>query len=402
MNINKTQLIALLLFSLLCPLSGCEQKKAPQPSYPEVRYMETAKQEITLRRNLPGRVRAFTTSEVRPQVSGVIQAKLFEEGADIQAGQILYRIDPALYQASFKEAKAALNKAEANAVALNLKAQRYSGLVKSGAVGKQDYDDALAAARQANAETASARETLETAGINLGYTEVRSPVSGRIGRSFVTEGALVTQNQIDPLAKIQMISPVNVDITQSSSQMIKLRQALYSGSLKTGGARSAMVRLYLEGNVPFMRSGVDGRLEWAEGELMFADISVDESTESVTMRAKFDNADGVLLPGMYVRAELIEGVLEDAILVPQKCIMRDARNEPQVLVLKPEGAEEAFKVEPRTVTLGREYDNNWIVTSGLGESELLVVDGLQKARPGQIVRGSNISKPLSLSGIQGR
>jgi membrane fusion protein (multidrug efflux system) len=382
----RTIIFAGLLF-LLFQLSGCEEKTAPQAALPEVRYTELAPMEIILTRNLPGRVRAFTTSEVRPQVSGIIQAKLFDEGADIQAGQILYQIDPALYEAAFNNAKANLAKARANENAARLFAERCTLLLKSNAVRVQDRDNAVAAYNQVKAEISAYEQELETARINLGYTTIVAPVGGRIGRSFVTEGALVTQNQAAFLAKIQTITPVNVDITQSSSQMLRLRRALDSGTLRNGGSGSAKVRLYLDDGTPYMRPGASGQPEWVEGDLMFSDISVDENTGSVTIRAKFDNAGGLLLPGMYVRAELVEGILNQAILVPQKSVTWDARNQPQVLVLTPEEPGDTFKVATRFITIDREYANNWIVTSGLTAGDLLIVDGIQNARLGQTVKG---------------
>ncbi|MDR2055694.1 MAG: efflux RND transporter periplasmic adaptor subunit [Desulfovibrio sp.] len=378
-----------------CLLAGCQEKTAQQSSYAEVRYMEVAEVRIMLTHKLPGRVTAFTSSEVRPQVSGIIQARLFEEGANVEAGQVLYQIDPVMYQAAYNNAKANLEQAGANEEAARLRAQRYAYLAQSRAASVQDRDDAIAAYNQLRAEIDAHREALEIARINLGYTKVAAPVSGRIGRSFVTEGNLVTQNQITPLAKIQQISPVNVDITQSHTQMLKLRRSLASGALKSGGSDSAKVRLYLEDDTPYMRPDAQGQNNWLEGDLMFSDFSVNESTGSVLFRAKFENPDSLLFPGMYVRAELVEGILENAILAPQKSVTRDAGNLPQVFVLLPAQAERggmpnAFRVEARSITLDRDYENNWIVASGLRAGELLLVDGVQKVRPGQLVRGSSI------------
>jgi membrane fusion protein (multidrug efflux system) len=379
----------------VCLLSGCEEKSMPQPSYAEVKYMEVPKTQITLTRTLPGRVTAFTTSEVRPQVNGIIQERLFEEGTDVEAGQVLYRIDPTLYQTAYNNAKANLAKTKANEEAARLRAQRNTSLAQSGAAGVQDRDDAIAAYNQIKAEIDAHKEALEIARINLGYTEITAPVSGRIGRSFVTEGALVTQNQITSLAKIQQINPINVDVTQSSAQMLRLQRSLTSGVLKRGEPDSAKVRLFLEDGTPYMRPDAQGQSNWLEGNIMFRDISVNESTGSVLLRAKFENPDGLLLPGMYVRAELIEDILENAILVPQKSVTRNAGNLPQVFVLTSAEAENGvgmFKAESRPITLDRDYGNNWIVKSGLRSGELLVVDGIQKVRPGQLVRGTRIAR----------
>jgi membrane fusion protein (multidrug efflux system) len=395
---KKRQLMRPVLYLALfaCLLSGCREKAGPAPSWPEVRYMEVTEEKITLTRELPGRVSAFTSSEVRPQVSGIIQARLFEEGTDVRAGQELYRIDPTLYRTAFKAARANLARSQANEEAARLRAQRYRRLAQTGSAGVQERDDAVAAYDQLKAEIAAHEQALETARVNLGYTRITAPVSGRIGRSFVTEGALVTQNQTTPLAKIQKISPVNVDITQSSAQMLRLRRALASGALKSDESGSAGVRLYLEDGTPYTRSNGQRQDDWLEGELMFSGISVSESTGAVSLRARFENPDGLLLPGMYVRAVLVEGML-DAVLIPQKSVTRDAGNAPRVFVLTPAGTgkdemPDIYKVEARTVTIDRDYEHNWIVSSGLKPGERLVVDGLQKVRPGQLVRGIGIAR----------
>lgn len=378
------------LWAFTLPLaSGCEEKKPAAGPVPiSVRYQAVTVERVTLTRELPGRITAFRVSEVRPQVGGIIKERLFDEGVDVAAGQVLYQIDPSLYQAAYNNAKANLNRAMANEEAARLLTERYKNLVKSNAVSKQERDDAIAAYNQVRAEIEGYRETLESAAINLGYTKITAPVAGRIGRSFVTEGALVTQNQAQPLATIQQLSPVYVDVRQSSVQLLEIRQALSAGHLKSGGEDSAKVRLLLENGAPYRRPGSE---EWLEGELLFSDVTVDESTGAVSLRARFDNPEGLLLPGMYVRAELIEGVVDNAVLIPQRCVTRDTRNRPQVFVLIPLKDESAasgrYEVAARNVVIDRDHDGRWLLSGGLAEGDLLLVDGLQKVRPGQVVTG---------------
>lgn len=378
-------------FTLMMLTAGCDEKNQPAgKSHVAVRYQAVSAERVALTRELPGRVSAFRVSEVRPQVGGIIKERLFEEGMDVEAGQVLYLIDPALYQAAYNNARANLNRALASEEAARLLAERYGNLARANAISKQDRDDALAAYKQIQAEIEGYREALESAAINLGYTRITASVSGRIGRSFVTEGALATQNQTQPLATIQQLSPVYVDVTQSSAQLVKIKQALSSGLLKNGGADSAKVRLRLEDGSPYKKSGTDG---WLEGELLFSDVTVEESTGTVSLRARFDNPDGLLLPGMYVRAELLEGVLDEAVLVPQRSVARDTRNRPQVFVLTPAPAEPAasglFEVAARSVTIDRNHEGRWLLAEGLADGELLLVEGLQKVRPGQIVAGQS-------------
>jgi membrane fusion protein (multidrug efflux system) len=381
---------ALGMLSFLC---GCQEQAARKPPLDTVRYTQVETRRITLTRALPGRVSAFKVSEVRPQVTGIIQARLFEEGSDVPAGQVLYQIDPALYQVAYNNAKANLGQVLAEEEAAGLMAKRYTHLSKTNAVSKQDRDDAAAAYNRIKAKIEACRETLESAAINLGYTGITAPVGGRIGRSSVTEGALVTQHQEAPLAKIQQISPVYVDVTQSNTQLLRLRRALASGSMIKGGPDSAKMRLYLEDGSPYRRRTSSGSGEWIEGILLFSDITIDESTGTVALRAKFDNPESVLLPGMYVHAEVVEGILEGAVLVPQKSVVRDNRNMPQVFVLKPSAGEnaagaEVYTVEARPVIIDRDHGTSWLLGSGLASGELLVIDGVQKARPGQKVLGT--------------
>ena len=386
-------LLFLLSTAALLPLLfGCEQTK-PQaaPPHASVRYQTVHAETVTLTRELPGRISALRISEVRPQVSGIILKQLFEEGMDVTAGQALYQIDPALYQAAYNNAGANLRRAAANEEAARLLAERYKNLAKTSAVSKQERDNAIAAYNQIRAEIEAYREALESAAINLGYTRITAPVSGRIGRSFVTEGALVTQNQATPLATIQQLTPVYVDVTQSSAQLVKIKRALASGSLKSDDNNSGRARLYLEDGTPYKKPGTE---DWLEGELLFSDISVDENTGAVSLRAKFDNPEGLLLPGMYVRAVLIEGIADKAILVPQRSVARDTRNRPQVFVLTPRANESSsaplFEVTARNVRIDRDHAGRWLLADGLEEGELLLVDGIQKVRTGQIVTGQPV------------
>ena len=401
MIINKPPSLSLffylpiLFFSLL--LLGCEgqQEAPPPPPLPTIFYITVQKEPIILTQELPGRISAFRVAEVRPQVSGIIQIRFFEEGTDVQAGQVLYQIDPALYQAAYNNAKANLGRAKATEETVRLLAERYIELARSNAISLQERDDAIAAHKQNKAEIEAHKEILATAAINLGYTKIVAPVSGRIGHSFVSEGTLVTQNQAQALAKIQQISPMYVDVTQSSNELLKLKLAQASGALKTSANQGAKVRLHLEDGTLYKRLDSD---EWIEGTLLFSDISVDKDTGTVTLRAKFENPHELLLPGMYARATLVQGLAENAIVIPQRAVFRDNRNLPQVFVLHP--AENAtqpdlFTTEARSIVIDREHQGRWLLASGLKHQELLLVEGLQNVRPGQLVKGKPMNATLA-------
>ncbi|MBI5057781.1 MAG: efflux RND transporter periplasmic adaptor subunit [Nitrospirae bacterium] len=362
-------------------VAGCGKqsevsKAAPPP--PEVGVIAVQPQRVALTTELAGRTSAFLIAEVRPQVGGIIQKRLFTEGSDVKAGDVLYQIDPAYYQSAYNSAKAALARAEANLIPLRLKAGRYQDLVKINAVSQQDYDDASAALKQAEADIESGKAAVETARINLAYTKVIAPISGRIGRSSVTDGALVTASQSAALATIQQLSPMYVDVTQSSSELLRLKQNFASGLLKSNGADQAKVRLLLE----------DGSAYPLQGILKFSEVTVDQSTGSVMLRAIFPNPNQTLLPGMFVRAIMEEGISENAILVPQRGVTRNPNGSAMVMVV---GSEE--KVEPRTIKVIRTVDDNWLVSEGLKAGDRVILEGLQKARPGTPVKavafGSN-------------
>ena len=364
--------------------TSCDQKPAaagpPPGGMPEVTVITVATQRVELTTELAGRVAASQTAEVRPQVGGIIQNRLFTEGSDVKAGDLLYQIDPASYQAAYNGAAAALAKAEANVAPVRLKAERYKELLASEAVSKQDYDDISAAQKLAEAEIELAKAALETARINLAYTKVTAPISGRIGRSAVTNGALVTASQPLPLATIQLLDPVYVDVTQSSSEMLRLRKALESGQL-THEASQAKVQLLLDDNSQYPELGT----------LKFSEAFVDQSTGSVTLRTLFPNQKLVLLPGMFVRAVLEEGVKDQAILVPQRSVTRNPAGNAMVMIVN---ADE--KAEPRVITVPRTVGESWLVTDGLKVGDRVIMEGLQKARPGTPVKALPfVAKPAA-------
>jgi membrane fusion protein (multidrug efflux system) len=335
----------------------------------EVGVVVVQPQATPLTVELNGRTSAFLVSEVRPQVSGVIRARLFDEGGLVRAGQPLYQIDPATYRATLQSAEAGLAQAQATLTSAKLKADRYRELVAINAVSKQDNDDAQAAYQQAVANVAAQNAAVSQARINLGYTRVLAPISGRIGKSSVTAGALVTANQEQSLAVIQQVDRIYVDVTQSAAELLKLKRDLAQGQL--GEAKSAEVRLTLD----------DGSAYPLPGRLEFTDVTVDPGTGSVGLRAVFPNPNGVLLPGLYVRAHLAKGVAQNAILAPQAAVSRDPTGQATALVV---GA--GNKVEPRTLTLGQSIGDKWLVTGGLKAGDRLIVEGLQKTGPGAPVK----------------
>lgn len=362
-------------FCMLLPLVllACEEggKNAPGSSGPrEVAVIKLEPRREVYTTALAGRIASFQVAEVRPQVGGILQQRLFTEGADVKAGQALYQIDPATYEAALDSAQAALMKAEANVTPARLKAERFRELLAIKAVSKQEYDDAQAAFKQAEADVAVNRAAVKTARINLEYTKVRSPISGRIGKSAFTPGALVTANQAQALTSIRQLDPVYVDITQSSQDLLRLRAQFSNGELRSA-AEEAPVRLKLE----------NGSMYPHEGRLQFTDVSVDESTGMVSLRALFPNPEHILLPGMYVRAVIAEGVDENALLVPQRALRRDPKGQASVLLVDGGG-----KVEVRLVDVGRTVGDSWQVLSGLKPGESVIVEGGQNVRPGMNVK----------------
>jgi len=379
---NRTKMIALMvILAGSLTLTGCGKQKTPagmpQGGPAEVGIVVVKPQRVALTTELAGRTSAFLVAEVRPQVSGIIQKRLFTEGSDVKAGEVLYQIDPAAYQASYNSAKAALARVEANLIPARLKAGRYQELVKVNAVSQQECDDASAALKLAEADVEAAKAALETAGINLAYTRVTAPIAGRIGRSSVTTGSLVTANQAAPLSTIQQLDPVYVDVTQSSAELLRIKHNLATGQIKNK-AKSAKVKLLLEDGTPYPQTGT----------FKFSDVTVEQGTGSVTIRTVFPNPKQVLLPGMYVRAVLEEGVSEQAILVPQRGVTRNPAGNAMVMLV---GNEE--KVEPRVIKVIQTVGENWLVSEGLKAGDRVILEGLQKARPGTPVKavpfGSN-------------
>ncbi len=340
-------------------LSGCSKKEeaAAAPPPPQVGVVTLKTQPYTLTRDLPGRTTAFRVAEVRPQVNGIILKRLFTEGADVKAGQQLYQIDPSIYQATLDSAKATFQTA-------NSLAGRYKQLINEQAVSRQEYDTAVGSAREAQA-------AVQTAEINLRYTKVYAPISGRIGRSTVTEGALVSNGQADAMATIQQLDPIYVDVVQSSADMLRLRADLESGKLQKAGENAAKVKLTLE----------DGSTYSQEGKLEFAEVSVDETTGSVTLRAVFPNAEHRLLPGMFVHARTQAGVNTDAILVPQQGVTRDLKGTPTALIVNQDN-----KVELRTLVADRTTGSDWLVEKGLNAGDRVITEGLQFVKPGAQVK----------------
>jgi membrane fusion protein, multidrug efflux system len=364
------RLISAATAALLLAACGPKQS-APPPQTPEVGVVTVQPTTVPVVTELPGRTSAFLVAQVRARVDGIVLRREFTEGSQVKAGQRLYKIDPAPYIATLNNAKATLAKAQANLVSTTAQANRYKVLVAANAVSKQDYDNAVAAQGQAAADVAAGKAAVETAQINLGYTDVTSPVTGQIGVSQVTPGAFVQASAATLLATVQQLDPVYVDLTQSSLDGLKLRREVQEGRLKTTGPGAAQVSLILE----------DGRVYPEKGKLQFTDVTVDQGTGSVTVRAIFNNADKVLLPGMFVRAKIEEGVNQNALVVPQLGITHDQKGQPTTLVV---GADN--KVELRQLVTAGTFGSNWVVASGLNPGDRVIVQGTDKARPGQQVK----------------
>jgi membrane fusion protein (multidrug efflux system) len=361
---------------LVLGLAGCgqQQKDAQakgQGAVPEAMVTTLAPQRVEIISELPGRTTPYRVAEVRPQVTGVVLKRLFTEGGEVRADQQLYAINPASYQAAYDSARASLARAQAALNSAQLLAERYRTLIEAHAVSKQQYDDAVATQQQAEADIASAKAAIETARINLVYTKVLAPISGRVGRSTVTEGALVTSDQTAALATVQQLDPIYVDVTQSTTQLLRLQRELANGQLQTASANQATVKLVFD----------DGTEYSQPGKLLFSEVTVDQGTGSVTMRAVFPNPQRELLPGMFVHARLVEGVHEQALLVPQRGVSRNQRGEPTALVVGQDN-----KVEMRVLKVDRAIDDKWLVLDGVKAGDKVVVEGLQKARPGMVVR----------------
>lgn len=362
--------LALLAATLLAGCTGGKAALAP-PQPPEVAVVTVQRATVPVTTELPGRTSAYLMAQVRARVDGIVLKREFTEGADVKVGQRLYQVDPAPYRAALDSALAALQKAQANLAAMNAQAERYQILIGGNGVSKQEYDNAIAAQGQAAADVASGRAAMQTARINLGYTDVVSPIAGRIGPSQVTQGAYVQASAATPMATVQQIDPIYVDLNQSSVAGLQLRRDVASGRLKLNGPDQAKVTLLLE----------DGSQYSESGTLQFTDITVDPGTGSVTVRAIFPNPHQMLLPGMFVRARIDQGVDDNAMLVPQVGVTHNSQGQATALVV---GSDD--KVASRTIQATRTLGDQWVVQGGLNEGERVIVTGVQKVQPGMVVR----------------
>lgn len=364
------------LFVLSLALAGCNevppqaQAQAAAPPPPAVDVVTLRARPVTLTTDLPGRTSAYRTAEVRPQVSGVLLKRLFNEGDMVQTGQQLYQIDPAPYEAALASAEATLAHAHASVRTAQAVVDRYQPLVTTHAVSRQDYDNAIGTLEQSKADVASAEAAVKTASINLTYTKVLSPIDGRTGRSAVTEGALVTANQTTALVTVTQLDPIYVDVTQSTTTMLRLKRELASGQIRSVGEGKIPVKLMLEDGSPYDQ----------DGALQFSEVTVDQGTGAVTLRAIFPNKDSLLLPGMFVREQLQEGIVQNGILAPQQGVTHNPKGEPTALIVDGDG-----KVQLRRLKTNRAIGGDWLVTDGLKDGDRLIVSGVQKARPGMPV-----------------
>lgn len=379
MNKNRgfTPLAAVLMLSGSLALTGCDEKPAQQGAgqMPEVGVVTVKTEPLQITTELPGRTTAFRIAEVRPQVSGIILKRNFTEGSDVEAGVSLYQIDPATYQAAYDSAKGDLAKAQAAANIAQMTVNRYQKLLGTKYISQQDYDTAQADAQQANATVVAAKAAVESARINLAYTKVISPISGRIGTSTVTEGALVQSGQTTALTTVQQLDPIYVDVTQSSNDFLRLQQEMANGTLKQDNGK-AKVQLVTNDGVQYAQ----------EGTLEFSGVTVDQTTGSITLRAVFPNPDHSLLPGMFVRAKLEEGVNPNAMLVPQQGVTRTPRGDATAMVVG-----EGGKVEVRNIVASQAIGDKWLVTDGLKSGDRVIIAGLQKVKPGVQVKAQEVT-----------
>tara|TARA_R110002153_G_scaffold104022_3_gene241590 strand:- start:3885 stop:5036 length:1152 start_codon:yes stop_codon:yes gene_type:complete len=366
-----------IIFSALAvsvALSGCgepQQSAAPTTQAMPVGVVTMKEQTVTLTKELPGRIAASQIAEIRPQVSGIIQSRLFVEGSEVKAGQTLYQIDPATFEANVASAEAAVAKAHASIASKNAKNTRYTELLKINAVSQQDFDEAAASFKEAQADLLTAKAQLKTAQINLNYSKVSAPINGQISKSNVTVGALVGANQTTPLATVTQLDPIYVDLMQSSSELLALKLALKSGAISSDESVQTEVELKLE----------NGSVYSHKGTLQFSEVTVEPGTGSVTLRAQFANPDKLLLPGMYVRAVIVEGVKTDAILAPQRGVSHNNKGQATTMVVNKDG-----KVETRILQAERTIGANWLVEKGLSHGDQVIIEGLQKIHPGASVQ----------------
>lgn len=364
------RLVPLALLTL--DLTACKHKAAPPKPQPQtVGIVTVHPRALKAVTSLPGRVEAFEQAQIRPQVSGVILKRTFQQGTDVKAGQLLYEINPAPYKASYDQAQAQLLHAQAAALSIRAQLERYRPLARAHAVSKQEYDNTLSSSRQAEADIAQAKANVESAAVNLDWTKVRSPIDGRIGRMLVTRGTLVTAGQTTPIATVTRMDPIYVDVNLATSDMLRLRRELASGKLEKISGNAAAVELTLE----------DGSRYDKSGQLRLTEITVDPATGTMVVRAEFPNPDRLLMPGMYVHAEVAEGVDPTAITIPQPALQRNSKGDPFVYALDKDN-----KATIRQIQIDRAIDGDWVILSGLNEGDRIIVEGLQKAHPGATVK----------------
>ena len=368
---------------------GCQSDadKGAADNLPEVLTMKVEQSSVTLSTILPGRTSAYLVSDVRPQVNGIILKRLFNEGADVKEGEPLYQIDPATFQAAYDNAKAALAKAEAALDPARQRARRAAALVKANAISRQENEDTQSAFRQRIADVAAAKAMLESARINLDYTRISAPISGRIGKSSITPGALVTAGQAEPLARVQQTDPIYVDFTQSANNLMRLKKAMTEGKLLKAGSEGAPLKLLFD----------DGSSYSLPGKLLFADISVDPSSGMVSLRAEFPNPHDELLPGLFVRGVLVEAISEQAINIPQSVVSHDAKGNATVSIVN-----STNEVESRIITIDRANGSNWLISGGLEPGDNVIVKAQQKVRPGMKVRMSATKSPAGTPSQDGQ
>ncbi len=371
MTMLRSAFLTVALLAMAPMLVGCgDETPTGAPPPPEVGVITLKVEPVTLSTELPGRTSPFAVSEVRPQVNGIITSRKFVEGAAVKAGDVLYEIDSGPYRAAYDSARAALTSASASVTSTKARAERFAMLLKANAISKQDHDDAQANYQQAAANTAQAKAQMDAARINLDNTKVTAPISGVIGRSAVTQGALVTAAQPMPLASIQQLDPIYVDITQSSVQLLRLKKLVANGQVDRDTPVATQVKLLLE----------DGSIYPHEGKLQFSEVTVEQNTGSVTLRALFPNAERLLLPGMFVRAVVSEGVDPKGLLIPQEALQYDEKGRPIAFVV-----DKDKKAQRRSIQVVRTMGNKWLVKDGLNDGEQLILEGLQKVQPNIVV-----------------
>jgi membrane fusion protein (multidrug efflux system) len=373
--------VATALFSAGCGRKGA----APSMPMPEVSTITVKTEKIVLTTELPGRIMAYLVAEVRPEVGGIIQKRFFEEGEDVKEGEMLYKIDDDSYRAMYEKAKAELNRSEARLTPLKNKFDRYKTLIQSKAISQQDLDNAESDLLSAEADVQVCKASLDATAIDLENTKLTAPISGRIGKSFVTVGSLVTKNHLLPLAMIQQLDPIYVDASQSSANFLRLKRRVTEGIVKNSNVKGTKVKLHFEDGSPYP----------LEGTMQFSDVTVDQSTGSYILRIVFPNPDRSLLPGMYVRAMVMEGVIEDAILVPHQAVTRNMRGEPAVFVV-----DTADKVEIRKLSVDRSIGDKWLVETGLRAGDRVIMEGVQKIRPGVQVKVVPFGTQTASSAVQ--